>query len=153
MNPEHDIRKDAAEARKALYPELSAESVAGDGVPILTVDQLDDLNDDWCVPNRDLPMAEAWDIIRSLLDTAYAYRDALKRARQDMEDWAAYATDYFKEKWDLAADLAAIDAVLNDGSEGAAPLEDDSYGATLNGALRPEQFDGRVSPDSDQTDG
>lgn len=39
-------------------------------------------------------------------------RAALQRAREDLADWGAYAGDYFKEKWDLAGDLAAIDEAL-----------------------------------------
>ena len=42
-------------------------------------------------------------------------REALVRARSDMRDWGAYASDYFQEKWGLADDLAAIDAVLATG--------------------------------------
>ena len=37
---------------------------------------------------------------------------ALRRARDDMEEWAAYASPYFREKWGLDDDLAAIDRVL-----------------------------------------
>lgn len=37
---------------------------------------------------------------------------ALLRARDDMVCWGAYASPYFQEKWDLAGDLAAIDAAL-----------------------------------------
>ena len=37
---------------------------------------------------------------------------ALRQAREDMEGWAAYVSDYFTEKHDLASDLAAIDAAL-----------------------------------------
>ena len=37
---------------------------------------------------------------------------ALKDARSDVESWGAYASEYFKEKWDLAGDLARIDAVI-----------------------------------------
>jgi hypothetical protein len=39
-------------------------------------------------------------------------RTALERAREDMESWAAYADEYFREKHDLAGDLAAIDKAL-----------------------------------------
>jgi uncharacterized protein YigA (DUF484 family) len=39
--------------------------------------------------------------------------EALRRAREDMEGWAEYASEYFREKHDLAGDLAAIDAALN----------------------------------------
>lgn len=41
-----------------------------------------------------------------------ALRDALIRAREDMEGWGSYAGEYFQEKWDLAGDLAAIDTAL-----------------------------------------
>lgn len=39
-------------------------------------------------------------------------REALVDARENLEHWGAYAGDYFIEKHDLAADLAAIDAAL-----------------------------------------
>lgn len=32
-------------------------------------------------------------------------RAGYAEAIQDLEDWAAYADDYYKEKWDLAGDL------------------------------------------------
>lgn len=38
--------------------------------------------------------------------------EALKEARGMIEDWASYADEYFQVKWDLAGDLAKIDAVL-----------------------------------------
>jgi len=37
---------------------------------------------------------------------------ALRRARDDMEGWGAYAAPNFREKWDLDGDLAAIDEAL-----------------------------------------
>lgn len=45
-------------------------------------------------------------------DDSRRLRDALRQAREDLESWGAYASDYFKEKWDLAGDLARIDAEL-----------------------------------------
>jgi hypothetical protein len=39
---------------------------------------------------------------------------ALIEARELIVSWAAYASDYFQEKWDLAGDLATIDAILNE---------------------------------------
>lgn len=102
-------------------PTLPADYERDPDVIPLAVEQLDDLADDWCVPNRDLPMAEAWDIISGLLDTCYAYRSALREARDCIESWGAYAGDYFQEKHDLAGDLATIDRLLdgthNDGDE------------------------------------
>jgi len=41
----------------------------------------------------------------------------LVEARSNMEDWAAYASDYFRQKHNLAADLAAIDEVLGNHNE------------------------------------
>ena len=38
--------------------------------------------------------------------------ETLAAARSDMEVWAAYASDYFTAKHNLAGDLASIDAVL-----------------------------------------
>ena len=37
---------------------------------------------------------------------------ALRDARVNMADWASYAGSYFHQKYDLAGDLAAIDAAL-----------------------------------------
>jgi hypothetical protein len=45
--------------------------------------------------------------------------NALTRARDDMEGWGGYASDYFQNKWGFADDLAAIDKVL--GREKASP--------------------------------
>lgn len=36
----------------------------------------------------------------------------LREARANMEDWAMYVSDYFREKHGLSDDLAAIDKVL-----------------------------------------
>lgn len=46
---------------------------------------------------------------RALADDLAA---ALQEAREDMADWAAYASEYFTEKWNLAGDLAKCDAML-----------------------------------------
>jgi hypothetical protein len=40
-------------------------------------------------------------------------REALVEAREDVAEWGAYASPYFQEKWDLAGDLARIDAALS----------------------------------------
>ena len=69
---------------------------------------------------RDTLRANAkWLMTPSSYIVAYADRvskleSALRRARDDMEGWAAYASDYFREKWGLDEDLAAIDAALAD---------------------------------------
>lgn len=39
-------------------------------------------------------------------------RAALRRAREDLEAWSGYASEYFREKHDLNGDLAAIDTTL-----------------------------------------
>jgi hypothetical protein len=39
-------------------------------------------------------------------------RAALRAARVAVEDWASYASDFYREKWDLQGDLAHIDAAL-----------------------------------------
>lgn len=40
--------------------------------------------------------------------------EALKDARESVEVWASYASPFFREKGDLAGDLARIDAVLKE---------------------------------------
>ena len=39
-------------------------------------------------------------------------REELKLARANMEDWASYVDEYFRQKHDLAGDLASIDRAL-----------------------------------------
>lgn len=36
----------------------------------------------------------------------------LKGAREEVEHWGGYASEYFKDKWNLAGDLKATDDVL-----------------------------------------
>jgi hypothetical protein len=43
---------------------------------------------------------------------------ALRVARENVVEWAGYASDYFREKHDLAGDLQAIDAALTSSKEG-----------------------------------
>jgi hypothetical protein len=40
-------------------------------------------------------------------------RRALEDAKEAVQSWGAYADTYFQEKWDLAGDIAAIDAALS----------------------------------------
>lgn len=42
-------------------------------------------------------------------------RAALREARASVEKWASYADEYYKQKWDLAADLKEIDNALQGG--------------------------------------
>ena len=57
--------------------------------------------------------AEAADRIEQHHAELAELRAALVDARDDVADWAAYASEYFQEKWNLAGDLARIDAVLS----------------------------------------
>lgn len=41
----------------------------------------------------------------------------LKEARENLEDWGMYASEYFRDKHGIAEDLAAIDRVLGVGDE------------------------------------
>jgi hypothetical protein len=62
------------------------------------------------------PLTELMESINADLNSMRAVRDslveALERAREDMLGWQGYASDYFKEKHDAAADIAAIDEAL-----------------------------------------
>jgi chromosome segregation ATPase len=51
--------------------------------------------------------------LQQLRSLAAELVEGLREARDDVEAWAGYATDYFKEKHDLAGDLARIDALLS----------------------------------------
>jgi len=48
--------------------------------------------------------------LRAQLELAQA---ALRDAREMVEDWGAYASDYFRGKHDLAGDLAKLDAAID----------------------------------------
>lgn len=55
---------------------------------------------------------------------ALALHAALVEARDDVESWASYASQYFREKHDLAGELAKLDAVIaasQPPAEGAKP--------------------------------
>lgn len=54
----------------------------------------------------------AWDRVALAETQVEQLRAALAEAREDVASWGAYASDYFQEKWDLAGDLARIDAAL-----------------------------------------
>lgn len=43
--------------------------------------------------------------------------EALSRAKDDLEEWGGYVSDYFKYKHDFEDDLAAIDAALEQAKE------------------------------------
>jgi hypothetical protein len=58
-----------------------------------------------------------------------------------IEEWAAYADEYFREKWDLAGDLAeidrAIEAEARASAEKPAALPDDDDYETCPTCMRP----------------
>lgn len=60
-----------------------------------------------------LHLAAVFGYVNPLVAENRRFRAALIAARSDMEGWAAYADEYFREKHNLAADLARIDAVLD----------------------------------------
>jgi hypothetical protein len=48
------------------------------------------------------------DEIQTMLAEVERLRAALVEAADDLEMWGAYAGEYFREKWDLAGDVARI---------------------------------------------
>jgi hypothetical protein len=48
------------------------------------------------------------DEIQTMLAEVERLRAALVEAADDLESWGAYAGEYFREKWDLAGDVARI---------------------------------------------
>lgn len=44
--------------------------------------------------------------------------EVLREARDAIEDWAGYVSEYFREKHDLDGDLAKIDILLREQEEG-----------------------------------
>jgi hypothetical protein len=56
-------------------------------------------------------------------------RALLKEARDDIEDWGAYADAYFQEKWDLKGTIAKYDSVLNEDTLSPAPSTAPDRGA------------------------
>ena len=68
------------------------------------------------------------DIVKRLRDVGHSFTAAsgrleaaddieflvaeLKFARDAVNEWSAYATDYFVQKWDLEGDLKRIDAAI-----------------------------------------
>jgi hypothetical protein len=57
----------------------------------------------------DTALAEA---IASERERAKVLVDALTNARDAMEGWQGYASDYSKDKWEAATDLKAIDDAI-----------------------------------------
>jgi hypothetical protein len=60
-------------------------------------------------------------------------RRALEDAKEAVQSWGAYASEYFQEKWDLAGDIAAIDAALSVRDRSG------SAGETRSGSIRQDE--------------
>lgn len=54
-------------------------------------------------------------------------RAALRAARVAVENWGSYASDFYREKWDLQGDLAHIDAALAEEKQDLVNREDGNY--------------------------
>ena len=65
---------------------------------------------------RSLTQKPDADLLAAVIAERDELRAALRRARDDMEGWGAYADSHFREKWDLAGDLKAIDDALANGA-------------------------------------
>ena len=50
---------------------------------------------------------------KRLLGEIDRLRGELVKARELVGEWAAYASTYFQDKWDLAGDLERLDAALH----------------------------------------
>jgi len=72
--------------------------------------ELDDVWDALAIQRED--NASFGDAFKRMTSEITRLRAALKAARVAVEDWASYASDFYREKWDLQGDLAHIDAAL-----------------------------------------
>jgi len=80
-------------------------------------------------------------------------REALKVAREAVESWAGYASDYFREKWDFDGDLAAIDAALSDSADVDAWLEGVKREAVKAVLVRLKEYGRHYRPDQPRRGG
>lgn len=64
------------------------------------------------VAKSDPMCAEAAAEIATLRSQLARAREGLETAREDIQCWASYASEYFQNKHGLADDLAAIDTLL-----------------------------------------
>jgi len=72
--------------------------------------ELDDVWDALAIQRED--NASFGDAFKRMTSEIERLRAALRAARVAVEDWASYASDFYREKWDLQGDLAHIDAAL-----------------------------------------
>ena len=57
------------------------------------------------------------DLVNEAADRIDKLEAALRDAIECIEDWGAYADDYFKEKWDLKGDIARARRALEGNDE------------------------------------
>ena len=64
------------------------------------------------IANLRWDLATAKTELAKLRDERDALRTALADAIECIESWGAYATPYFRDKWDLDGDIKRLEAVL-----------------------------------------
>ena len=63
------------------------------------------------MPDPDAPQG-IYELARTLERDRAELMEALREARVDIESWAGYASEYFREKHHLKRELDALDALL-----------------------------------------
>lgn len=64
-------------------------------------------------------------------------QEILKEAREMVEHWAGYASEYFKDKHNLAGDLAKLDAAIKAAEDGPAARSIPNIDSKGSGAVEP----------------
>ena len=67
--------------------------------------------------NGHMNYIEYENIISQLLEEVRILREGLIDAQEMIIEWSGYASDYFKEKWNLEGDLKQIDEALTKADE------------------------------------
>lgn len=111
---------DAAESASAKDAEIAALLQRRDTLQTLLADAKDD-RDGWkrklqCQHEQATLVLDQRDAAQKRAEQAGAdaavLHAALVEARDSIESWAGYASEYFREKHDLAGELARLDAVI-----------------------------------------